>query len=493
MLNTRVRALAVTLSAVLMTLTSFSEASVSTNSETKEDKLAGPVEVKAPKEKDQKSEDNIAPTLKISGYTIFNGYHAHQNAQPVDTNDSNYDARTIHNGFDQTTHASIDKTDLAFEVAGKTQTNFTYKYKILLRAMPASSAIVKNNYIEVGGSFGTFQFGNLSGPEETMKNDSASIAGGAGGFDGVWTNAFAPATGVMTGNSMIGSTGDATKLVYYTPDLNGFKFGAAWTPNTSHLGGNGMKSNDVNGKDTGNGNLYFNKVAKPFGKDNITLGMEYKLDNGPWNFKWSSSLVFDRSYIGTNLSRKDQYEMEVQGVRSYQLGMILGYRDWKFAAGWIDNGGSRLLKDINSLSTSARNDLINKLATVTSTGGVYRYKLTSDSSIDNIMYMGDAGKLWNVGAQFTKGIYQYALTYQSSRRKLDNESKALGSVLTGSITAQPLPGLKVYAEVNVIDTKFTHKTKDWATYFESLGGSTSTKIIQNNRGAIVVVGAKLSF
>lgn len=436
----------------------------------------------------EKKEEEVSqePKLKISGYTIFNAYQVNQSPKGVAG-----DARP--NGFDSKNHASIDKTDLVFEVTGKSATDITYKYKLLLRAMPSSSSIVKNNYIEVGGKFGSVQLGNLSGPEEAMKHDTASIIGGAGGFDGVWTNAFIPAAGVITGNSVIGGTGDATKLVYYTPNLNGFKFGLAWTPDTSHLGGSGMKTDGLSAKDFGNNNLYYNKGVKPWGQNNFTLGMDYRMDNDDWGFEFGAALVLDQSYVSGTNKKTESYALKVEGTRSYQLGSVLKYKNFKFSAGWIDNGKSRLLKDINKLPAETVAKLVNN-SVFSGTQPYTVYNFDGGVNVANEIHLGDSGKMWNIGAQYSHDIYKFGLSYQSSRRKLDNlKSLAKADIISVTATADPFSGLRAYVEIDFINSCHTGGDT-MEKRLDSIGGtSTTADPVAKNRGAVFIIGSKLTF
>ena len=159
-----------------------------------------------------------APTLKISGNTVVTAYGINQK---VRTNGKT-------NGY----HLDNAVSDLYFLVIGRATSGVEYKMKINIQAFSAADPIVNQNYVEFNGKFGTFQAGNVVGPEDTMIQDGLAVMGGTGGADGAYHNVYNLSAFAMRGNDNIGDTGYATKIAYYTPEIYSFRFGIAFTPNT---------------------------------------------------------------------------------------------------------------------------------------------------------------------------------------------------------------------------------------------------------------------
>ncbi len=77
------------------------------------------------------------------------------------------------------------------------------------------------NYIEFSqDSWGIFQVGNLTGPEDTLVESGFNLLQGANTIDGTFTNIVNFAEGVIEGVQMVGQTSKATKVAYYTPGMS---------------------------------------------------------------------------------------------------------------------------------------------------------------------------------------------------------------------------------------------------------------------------------
>ncbi len=95
-------------------------------------------------------------------------------------------------------------------------------------------------WVFVKGQFGEFRLGDEDGASDLMKLGAFTIAAGTGGIDGT-VDLPRLVAGV--------NTGDATKIVYFSPRIAGFQLGVSYTPNAGSGGDNLAVTNVDNVKD----------------------------------------------------------------------------------------------------------------------------------------------------------------------------------------------------------------------------------------------------
>ena len=405
------------------------------------------------------------PTLKINGFTAIAGYTSSQ--QRRDNGKGGTDPQV-----------NIGASDLYFTVTGKASNGMEYKYRINFETIPGSSAYVNKNYIELNGDFGTTQFGQVTGPDDTMPESGANLIGGANGIDGTLNSAYNYSAGVIKGVNFVGEAKKASKVVFYSPQVSGFQLGVAYTPNTSHMGDDG-KNSAYAGSNPGIGNssgLYPNsKNTGPYGLRNLTVGITQKGSHEKWSYLLAAVGVVEKSVYVDRSNFGDQRRVPLNNAKSYQLSAAVGYDRWRVAAGWIDNGKSRLPKD-GTLSHYSANSGSNS-------GKVY---------LGNA-HLGNSGKAWNVGTSYTVGAYQFAAAYHRTDRKSDATNGTSSDIIATSVDLSALQGLKVYAEADFVRTRTNlaavEVQQSYMTNIENKGN----KAIGNNSGAVFVLGTKVSF
>jgi hypothetical protein len=371
-------------------------------------------------------------------------------------------------------HIGVDASNLFFTVRGASATGFEYLYRLTLETIPGSDSTFDQNYIEFRKNGWVGQIGNNVGPADTMIFDAGKIIGGTGGFDGAYNNVYNMSAGVMRGNDNVGDTGNATKIVVYTPEAMGFRVGLSYTPNTKHRGDEGLDTRSNRGgynRIPGNRGLYPNNGVQPFDLRNIELGITYKKEMGKWSMTLSAAGITAKSYffdsngpIGAAQGRRP-----VQNTKAYQLGGILGYGDWRFGAGYLDNGKSHLPRTPNFMVVN------------------------NNVSLDS-MYNGNAGKAWNVGAGYTMGAYQFAASYQGTTRDTGNIMKAKSDFYSATVDVTPLQGLKVYTEIDYIQSRTnTAAVARESSVIAAAGSKPFNRAIGNNSALLGIVGTKISF
>ncbi len=413
-----------------------------------------------------------APTLQMNGFTSMVAAGAKQKDNT--------------NGKGGPIHFAIGSSNIYFTAKGNTAEGFRYKYRAALESYPGGkgtsngSIYFTQNYIEFSqDSWGIFQFGNLTGPEDTMTESGFNLLGGANTIDGTFGNVINSAEGNIGGVNQAAQTSKAMKAAYYTPTFGGFTLGVSFTPNTTRFGTSGKDNSGAN-QDNAYGNesgIYPEKKVAAYGLNNIAVGANYKVDFQTWNMALAAVHIQENSKRGS-LSFPAARDIgldffkyaKVHRARSSQFTAAVGFGQWRFATGYIHNGKSRLPKT--------------------------DYKV------------GDAGRAWNLGGQYTVGAYQFGLGYFNTSRALPKLSagtgpagsqsygavngRATSDIVAATVDFNALQGLKFFGEVDVF------KMRTNANYAKFVGGTQKYRdgaIVPTvkNSGAAVIVGTKLSF
>ncbi|WP_165380390.1 porin [Candidatus Finniella inopinata] len=393
-----------------------------------------------------------APTFKINGYTIVTAAMANQ--QRTDNGKGGSDP-----------FMAVGPSDLYFTIVGKSSNSLEYKYRINFETYSGSSSYVARNYIEFNGNFGTIQAGNLKGPEDAMPESGMNLVGGAGGIDGTLGSVYNNSAGVIDGVYFAGYTNKTTKFVFYSPTVMGFQLGFAYTPNTSHMGKEG-RNNAANSIAPGVGTssaIYPDKANSPYGTRNIVLGLSYTGSADLWSWDMAVVGVTEQSHL---VYTGSQGQIPVNNARSYQLTAAVGYDKWRVAAGWIDNGKSRIVKNNNSKTGP----------------GAY----LADT------YLGNAGKAWNAGASYTVGAYQFAAAYHRTDRKTDATNSATSDILVTTVDLSALQGLKFFGEVDFVKTRTNNNAVTVQQNYLNTAKK-DQKAVGNNSATVFLVGSKVSF
>lgn len=406
----------------------------------------------------------VAPTLKISGNTIQNVYVFTQ--------------KKHNNGKGKGLHFANDVSDLLFLVSGMTSNGIAYKYKIAMDAYANSSPFVSQNYAEFNTAFGTIQLGNAVGPEDTMIKDAGSIVTGTGAFDGGYYKVFNLSALAMRGNDNIGDTGSATKFVYYTPEIFDFKFGVAYTPDTTHLGDSKADTNTVKGNGSPPGQRSF-FPTNIIGLSNWAFGAAFKKALGSWEVNLTGSYI----YAGNHLAATDKTvaPLKLKHTSAYQLGTVIGYkfengRLIQIGAGYLNNGKSALPK--------------------TATPNATAYGASYDGAFGDL-YQGTSGRACNFGAAYTMGVYKFSGAYQHTHRRTDAIARAKNEVYSLAADVNPVAGLKFFSELNYVMSKSNNAAVTLASNNAAKGPGSprSVQAIPNikNKGTVFIMGTKISF
>ncbi|MEE8445938.1 MAG: porin, partial [Alphaproteobacteria bacterium] len=240
-----------------------------------------------------------APSYKISGGTNFQFYYIDQ------------DATTFKGGTqDHGWYFGVDSSEIKFDVSGTADNGLNYGYKVEIDTNTTGTANADENRIQLSGSWGTLQLGDEDGAEDIMNYGGESLMGGTGGFDGDIGDVMETTLGGITaGPTIVGDSGDATKVSYYSPRFSGLQVGVSLTP--AELSGNDKK------------------LDTTF-ENGIGIGVNYNNSFGDVNIKVSG--VYAKASAVNSATTND--------VGSYAIGAVVGFGPFSIGGAWADNGDS---------------------------------------------------------------------------------------------------------------------------------------------------------
>ncbi len=400
------------------------------------------------------------------------------------------------NGKAGAVNFQIPTSDLYFRVYGKTNAGYKYGYVTRIEAL-ASSFGVKRSYIEVSkDNFGVFEIGNVKGVDDKLGSYGAyNLLGGTGGLNGSVKDYFNFSDGIIKGTTIIGSPGTGTKINYTSPTVNGFTAGLSFTPNTTHAGKMGRdntRSQSDNGDEGNEFSIYPNKKNYGYGINNVTLGLKYDgeyqahrfggdvvfITESPI-FSVKDELRYDTGggIVSVKPSRKRH---KLQKTNSWMASLNYGYDKLDIAANYLNNQKSRYYtKELEDMNRTAANIV----------------PLFPTQEADGTPYVceGNAGRAWNIGSSYKFGSYKAALGYFNTSRKTHASGSAKVDAITATIDLKALEGLTFFGEVTGLKTKTNETAILGSRDYEASASNGANSPIGNNKGAVFIVGTKVSF
>lgn len=425
--------------------------------------------------------DSSAPSLQISGATSFFASTINQKQRINGVGGNN-------------AHLGIGESDLVFKVKGQGSKGFDYSAVVDIESIPNNSTYVKKAYIELAGRFGTFQFGNVSGPELTMMENAISIVGIGYGVTGPLNGAYNFSSGAIKTDAIMGQTKTASKIAYYTPRFEGLggylplQLAVAFTPSTQHLGDQDYRNNQLGGVEKGNlFGVYPNfsgikNKIKPWGTRNIAFGANLqKAFFEKWSYSLAASTVREQTRAVNPFTNQ---VVHLRNGTSWQVSGALGYDAFRMAAGYINNGKSRLPKDNSFAVDPTQIALLQQSSLTTIPQNVLWLGDT---------HLGDAGKIWNIGASYTWEAYKFYAAYNQGNRKNTATDKTQTHVVTLGINYRAFQGLRFFTEVDFLKTKTNAAAMAVDQAALNTDSNNINKAVGNNRGTFFMVGTALSF
>jgi len=389
------------------------------------------------------------PKLKISGKTSVSMYMFKSQKDNKDQKKKK--------GYNVATR--VESSKISFNAKGSTEALGGLDYSLLigLSGDRNQTNSARETRIQIkSSSYGTLAFGNTKGPEDKFKKLGASkIIGAMGGFTGSIKDIIKVSSGILWSTDLIGSPKSSNKIVYFTPRVEGFQFGIAYTPNTQQHGSSPSKA-----------------LNKKFDKSNWVGQLSYRN-----SFNNGASLGLSLTGVAgqtQDLSGTSFVVNELYNTASWAVGGQIGYAGWEVGAEYIDNGKSNV--NTTHIDTTAT-----------------------------------AGKVINFGISYSWGSYKIAAAYYHSDKnlgKLTKEGAALDTILVEgtelgkakadlySITYdfKVAPGLAIFAEANYFELK--NKQQQAVSSFQDAYSKLNTKASKScstNKGHVILVGTKINF
>jgi len=210
-------------------------------------------------------------------------------------------------------HLEMDGAGFNLVARGEADNGLVYGAKIELDTNTGTVGI-DERVMWFSGGWGRLELGNDDGAEGVMGNHGGDLNSGAGGYDGGASSVVDFNSATVTGPGLSDSSGDATKITYFTPRVNGIQVGVSYTPDTTADGTSGLAAN---------------VTADAGVQDHIGLGI---------NFVQSFDDVGIRlSYV---LSHGDAENNDTRDTNSYAVGAQVDFGNISVAAGYGDAGDS---------------------------------------------------------------------------------------------------------------------------------------------------------
>jgi len=341
------------------------------------------------------------------------------------------------------------KGNLRFDINAQTASGTEYGGVAeveLNRAKVGSQDFFRAVYAFVSSAqYGTWQLGDLDGALVQGIVDGRQLMGGTGGFDGDMWAVVTPTSGVLV--DMVGSskTKYATKIVYKSPTVKGMQFVFSYTPQSKMYGlvdrsmGEDFDQNFIAGK-------------KP------TIS---KVVEGVLSYGFSLGELGVTLYAGGSVATPRAGVSAVSGIKAaktFQLSMLLAWRDFQFAAGFLNN----------------------------------------QSSLHRTNEVGDSGIAYNSALSYNTGPHTVALGYFGSKRKVTGGS-AKANVGSATYEYSIAPGWTVFTEANYF------KTTSTVAYLTDVGAQPDAKTAagvgylyatnntKNAGGGVFLLGTTLRF
>lgn len=258
-----------------------------------------------------------APELEIGGFAKFE----------MDFLDEDSEQANGNRGY----RFEVDDFEIVFKAKAVADNGLEYGAKLEMQFAngDAGADFTDEAMIWLSGNWGLVNLGNEDGAESLMAVAGYSVIGGAGAWDGENFFTRTPSSGYVS-SSMVGDTGDATKITYFTPSFSGFRVGASWTPDTAHFGGEALNDDDGTQENT------------------FEIGAEYKGSFNDVGVHGSVRYIagdYESNDIGTTAERNE--------VSSWGVGAQVTYAGFALAGSYNDGGDSGITKSAEAIGAEA--------------------------------------------------------------------------------------------------------------------------------------------
>ncbi|MSO55051.1 MAG: porin, partial [Rhodospirillales bacterium] len=266
------------------------------------------------------------PKLSFLGYYRFEAYATNQNFRGsrggrqfhVESDDVELQFRaeaTADNGLKYQAYIEVDldNTQLNVSAAG-----------VAPQRVPMAVADEAN--LRFQGDWGILDLGDQDGAEDTMTYGAENFFFGQGASDGDISSIInTRSVGSAMGPDLLGDSGDATKITYYTPRVMGFQFGVSYTPDTGHDLGEPVLNDDT---------------AEY--RNNWGFGLNYTEKYG--DFTVGAAIVGISAIPDKTVTSSGSTSTDIEDAMSYSIGGFVTWKEWSVGGHYGDSGSTGLNK-----------------------------------------------------------------------------------------------------------------------------------------------------
>lgn len=332
----------------------------------------------------------------------------------------------------------------------KRDTSFGYGLeignKVKSGILKQGSAIVDTSYIFVeADNIGKIKIGYTNTAADSFTVSYANILTGYTGPDsGNLATFYGQTSGSIICTGFDRDDNKACKVVWLSPVISGWSCGLSYTPNSrdGHL----FKINK-------------NKVEKDYSpKQNFADQTSYSIDaiTGGIAYEYGDPEEFNAKIAVAGWYARGRADYtRVRNVKGYNVGAVFGYKDYKLALGYTDNGRSMLPVEVSD-----------------------------ESDKTGFCHGADAGKVYNVAIAYTYNKLDVSFGYFHAVRKFSSHERSNSNIATLAAQYNFDRFFSVYAEYDNIRTKTCQRAID--TELESDGHA-----FGNNHANMFVIGTKV--
>ena len=321
------------------------------------------------------------------------------------------------------------------------------------------NAIIEVAYLFIDSKYGQFKFGHTNTAADSFNIcGDACLVGYQGFGSGNFRVFYNASAGTIVDSGCPFDDGKATKIVWLSPIISGVSCGISYTFDsddttlfkTIHERMDGIH----NGKE---------RSTCASSKNVVTFGIAYEYgDPDDYNAKIAAAF-----WCGKGESKSEH--IEIHNLRAFNIGAILGYKNFKMALGYTDNGKS-------FLSTKYATASIDNL----DINGVVDIR---DPRV-GLMPGANAGKIYSLGLAYTFGKLTTSVGLFRGETKFSGSEKAKSTIISVASEYAVNKTFSVYAEYDNIITRTCKRARAYAKACDLASD------MADNRANLVMVGMK---
>ncbi|HSG98547.1 MAG TPA: porin [candidate division Zixibacteria bacterium] len=296
--------------------------------------------------------------------------------------------------------------ELGIEASNTADNGIKYGFEVVLNINVDDTENADKIYAFLDSDqMGRLQLGSNDDAADSLFVDGSSVLAARAGYDGEVADVF------KFGDTWLGvgtdNVGKSNKIVYFTPNLGGFTFGVAFTPDAGSSGASYSERDDDGDAENVIG-IAGNWVGEFSGVEIVVAGF------GEWGQSENDTSAAGNSVGGS---------AEPGDVETYGVGATVAYGGFSVGAGWVT---------FNDVGVSS-----------------------SDQASG-----ADAGEWWDVGVAYRQGPWGVSVGYyESTTGNVSGVSDTKNTVLTFDADYEVAPGWTTAASLSFNDAENRDRTQ----------------------------------